>query len=115
MPNLLLEASPENFQPPLIVQYYVNSKQTYFNRNVFSDGVGCEHGTCNSHSGGNYCICETGWSGAGCDQCVPYWDCPEKGALSCTHPNECICTTPGISDPKGLCGMEALKRVTEAP
>jgi len=82
---------------------------------VCNDGVGCEHGTCNSHSGGNYCICETGWSGAACDQCVPYWDCPEKGLLSCTPPNECICTTPGISDPKGLCGMEALKRVTEAP
>ena len=37
------------------------------------------------------CICKTGWSGADCNQCIPYWACPEKGPENCNLPNECIC------------------------
>ena len=37
------------------------------------------------------CICHTGWSGSDCNQCIPYWACPEQGPNSCIEPNDCIC------------------------
>ena len=37
------------------------------------------------------CICQTGWSGPDCNQCIPYWNCPEKGPENCNAPNDCIC------------------------
>jgi len=67
----------------------------------------CEHGTCVDHPNGNICICEPGWSGESCDRCVPYWECPETN-VACVNPNECICTTPGLLDPKGICGHQLL-------
>ena len=57
----------------------------------------------------NFCICETGWSGEACDRCVPYWDCPETVEESCVNPNECICTTPNLNDPKELCQNPMIK------
>jgi len=77
-------------------------------------GLGCEHGTCVQHpSGGeNFCVCESGWQGDSCDRCVPYWECPQpnvpNGIPACVNPNDCICTTAGLLDPKGLCGHEEL-------
>ena len=51
----------------------------------------------------NFCICETGWSNDLCDQCVPYWECPNKDeSTACIKPNECLCPD-GTEDPKGLC------------
>ena len=66
--------------------------------------MGCVNGKCVEADPDNCCICETGWQGEKCDQCVPYWDCPERGNSACVRPNECICNTPSINDPKGLCG-----------
>ena len=63
----------------------------------------CVHGKCVANDPENCCICETGWSGEACDRCVPYWDCPETVEESCVNPNECICTTPNLNDPKELC------------
>ena len=63
----------------------------------------CVHGKCVANNPENCCICETGWSGEACDRCVPYWDCPELVEEACVNPNECICTTPNLNDPKGLC------------
>ena len=40
-------------------------------------------------------------------RCVPYWECPEK-TVACVNPNECRCTTPGLVDPKGICGHNLL-------
>ena len=33
---------------------------------------------------------------------MPYWDCPETVEEACVNPNECICTTSNLNDPKGL-------------
>ncbi len=79
----------------------------------------------------NFCICHTGdsflqtrkkprenstsffsisgWKGEACDQCVPYWDCPNKAADACNLPNECFCA-PGTEDPEGLCQNEFLNQ-----
>ena len=53
----------------------------------------CVHGFCAEGpdpATDNFCICSTGWKGAACDQCMPYWGCPEDG--TCNNPNECICS-----------------------
>jgi len=70
-----------------------------------------EHGVCaeGDPAAGvlNFCICETGWKGKQCDECVPYWDCPIQDETACTRPNECICPDPlpvGTTDPNGVCG-----------
>merc|ERR1711862_962978 len=41
--------------------------------------------------GENQCICETGWKSKACDECVPYWNCPNQGKDACNLPNECLC------------------------
>ena len=96
-------------------QFWSWNYQIIIWKNLFcSNGLGCEHGTCVQHpSGGeNFCVCETGWQGDSCDRCVPYWECPQpntrSGIPACVNPNDCICTTPGLADPKGLCGHEEL-------
>merc|ERR1739848_108472 len=71
----------------------------------------CQNGEC---AGPEECVCfsgcETGWQGDSCDRCVPYWECPQpdNGIPACINPNDCICTTSGLSDPKGLCGHSEL-------
>ena len=51
----------------------------------------------------NFCICETGWKNDLCDQCVPYWECPNTDeSTACKKPNECLCPR-GVEDPKDLC------------
>ena len=53
----------------------------------------CVHGFCAEGpdpATDNFCICSTGWKEAACDQCMPYWGCPEDG--TCNNPNECICS-----------------------
>ena len=50
----------------------------------------------------NFCICETGWKGDDCKQCVPYWECPNQGEDACNVPNECLCGET-VDDPNGLC------------
>ena len=62
----------------------------------------------------NFCICENGWKGEknikiinfvfknvkkcinillgeNCNQCRPYWNCPNQEDNACNEPNECIC------------------------
>ena len=81
---------------------------------ICNDGFGCgDHGTCFKHpndNSENFCVCKTGWQGDSCDRCVPYWECPQpdNGIPACINPNDCICTTSGLTDPKGLCGHSEL-------
>ena len=52
----------------------------------------CEHGSCSKNNDGNsFCICEEGWKGESCENCVPYWNCPNQKADACLIPNECRC------------------------
>ena len=70
----------------------------------------CEHGQCViNEEEGNFCICETGWTNPGCDQCKPYWECPNQEADACLLPNECHCPNDEI-DPKGLCYNDHLTK-----
>ena len=48
------------------------------------------------------CLCETGWQGAKCDECVPYWNCPSQTKDACVEPNQCICT----NDDNKFCNKE---------
>ena len=57
----------------------------------------------------NFCICETGWQSAGCDSCIPYWQCPNQEEGACNLPNECICPD-GTEDPKILCDHHLLRK-----
>ena len=75
----------------------------------------CVHGKCVTNEPENCCICETGWSCESCDKCVPYWDCPETVEEACVNPNECLCTTPNLNDPKGLCQNPKLNPTVDEP
>merc|ERR1711962_354520 len=63
-----------------------------------------DHGTCVhiDDTVGNICVCEEGWEGQSCNQCIPYWECPNKGKNSCRSPGECHCPE-GTKDEKNLC------------
>ena len=40
----------------------------------------CVHGFCvkgNNYTG-NFCICQLGWCEKTCNQCIPYWECPNQ-------------------------------------
>merc|ERR1739848_519521 len=63
----------------------------------------CIHGTCTSIAGfGHKCVCDNGWKGDDCGQCVPYHECPNQKDDACVMPNECHCPKDTIDD-KGLC------------
>ena len=63
----------------------------------------CVHGTCTSIDGfGHKCVCDNGWKGDDCSQCIPYLDCPNQKDDACMMPNECHCPKDTI-DIKGLC------------
>ena len=53
----------------------------------------------------NFCLCHTGWQGDSCDECCPYWECPETNhTIACIVPNECRCSTEvADNDKTGLC------------
>ena len=42
------------------------------------------------------CVCEVGWMGESCDECVPYHSCPDGG--TCNVHNQCICKTQDVLD-----------------
>ena len=67
----------------------------------------------------NGCACEAGWQGEKCDQCVPYWNCPNQNVdnfdspdgLSCILPNQCWCKAGGAAvdhEEAHLCNSEAI-------
>ena len=75
-------------------------KNTDFFKNFSSP---CVHGTCTSIDGfGHKCVCDNGWKGEDCSQCVPYHECPNQKDDACMLPNECHCPNDTIDD-KGLC------------
>ena len=51
-----------------------------YNRSCLLLSPAChkEHGKCVEGKGANFCLCNTGWKGETCDDCCPYWNCPEK-------------------------------------
>ena len=68
----------------------------------------CNHGTCKASEGvENICMCQNGWQGKSCDQCIPYWECPNQQEDACVLPSQCICNDNTV-DPKGLCHNEAV-------
>ena len=69
----------------------------------------CDHGTCSEIDDKGYvCLCDKGWKGSACNECVPYWECPNQSIDACNLPNECHCD--GSNDSKGLCFHEDLAK-----
>ena len=57
----------------------------------------------------NQCICQPGWKGERCDECRPYWICPNQDKDACHEPNECFCHGT-IIDPLGLCNNTLINK-----
>ena len=77
---------------------------------LLSPACNDEHGHCVEGKTENFCLCNTGWQGDSCDDCCPYWNCPEtNGTIACLLPNECRCSdTTKASDTTGLCDLPTL-------
>ena len=62
--------------------------------------IGCnfEHGYCTKP---NECVCNVGWSGSNCTECVSQQNCP--GA--CSTPAGCVCFDPKDQE-KGICQIQ---------
>merc|ERR1719431_835434 len=58
----------------------------------------------------NFCVCENGWKSDACNQCVPYWNCPNQGNDACVKPNECICPD-GVDDQ--TCKLNSMNKTTK--
>ena len=51
----------------------------------------------------NTCLCDVGWMGDKCDECVPYPSCPLSDGGTCNEPNQCICPASVDND---VCNKE---------
>ena len=52
---------------------------------MFEISPPCVNGVCTEDDDGssNFCICQMGWKGQSCDQCVPHWNCPVQDQTAC--------------------------------